>query len=393
MRVAIVHYWLVTMRGGEKVVAELCRLWPDADLFTHVIVPEKMDPAILRHRITTSFVARLPFAKTRYKAYLPLMPLALEEFDLSGYDLVISSEAGPAKGVVPPPGALHVCYVHSPMRYVWNMYHGYRGQLGPAGRLLWSPIAHYLRGWDQQTASRVDLFVANSETVAGRVRRYWGRDATVVNPPVAVGDFAPTAGHDGSYLLAGQLVGYKRADLAVEAFKRSGRRLVVIGDGEQLKDLRRIAGPTVEILGPQPFPVLRDRLARCRALVFPGEEDFGIVPVEAMASGKPIVAYGRGGALETVVEGRTGLFFDDQTPDALNAALDRFEATATDFDADAIARHAARFDASVFRERFAAVVAGAMGGDGIPKGIRAEPTKKRNYASPRLNSGLERTTR
>jgi glycosyltransferase involved in cell wall biosynthesis len=374
MRVAIVHYWLVTMRGGEKVVAELCRLWPGADLFTHVIVPERIDPEILKHRITTSFVARLPFAKTRYRTYLPLMPLALEEFDLSGYDLVISSEAGPAKGVVPAPGALHVCYVHSPMRYVWNMYHAYRAQLGGAGRLLWSPVAHYLRGWDHQTAARVDLFVANSDNVAARIRRYWGRDATVIHPPVAVGDFAPTAAHDGTYLLAGQLVGYKRADLAVEAFNRSGRRLVVIGDGEQLKDLRRSAGPTVEILGPQPFPVLRDRLARCRALVFPGEEDFGIVPVEAMASGKPVIAYGRGGALETVVEGRTGLFFHRQTPDELNAALDRFEAEATAFDPAAIARHAARFDAAIFRERFAAVVDGVVRGRSVPDAIRSDPT-------------------
>jgi glycosyltransferase involved in cell wall biosynthesis len=385
MRVAIVHYWLVTMRGGEKVVAELCRLWPDADLFTHVLVPEKIDPAILKHRIATSFIARLPFARKRYKTYLPLMPLALEEFDLSGYDLIVSSEAGPAKGVVPAPGALHVCYVHSPMRYVWNMYHGYRAQLGPVGRVLWSPIAHYLRGWDQLSAARVDLFVANSANVADRIRRYWGRDATVVHPPVAVADFTPTAAHDGTYLLAGQLVGYKRADLAVEAFNRSGRHLVVIGDGEQTKDLRRMAGPTVEILGPQPFAVLHDRLARCRALIFPGEEDFGIVPVEAMASGKPVIAYGRGGALETVVDGLTGLFFHDQTSGALNATIDRLETGADAFDPTRIAHHATRFDAALFRERFGAIVEGAMAGRRVRDGIDPYPDLKPSFVERRVS--------
>jgi len=360
MKIAIVHYWLVSMRGGEKVVAELCRLYPEADLFTHVVVPEKLDPVILRHRIETSFISRLPFARKRYKAYLPLMPMALEQFDLSGYDLIISSEAGPAKGVVPDPDAVHVCYVHSPMRYLWNMYHSYRGELSGPGRLLWAPLSHYLRNWDAATATRVDRFVANSANVAARIRRYWGRNADIIHPPVDVTAFEPAATDDGFYLLAGQLVGYKRADLAVEAFNATGRPLVVIGDGEQLPRLRRMAGPNVRILGPQPFPVLRDHMMRCRALLFPGEEDFGIVPVEAMACGKPVIAYGRGGALETVVDGLSGLFFHEQTPEALNAAVDRLERVQANFRPDRIARHAAQFDAAIFRERFRRTVEMAL---------------------------------
>lgn len=360
MRVAIVHYWLVTMRGGEKVVAELCRLYPQADIFTHVVDPDAMDPAILRHRIETSFVARLPGARKRYKAYLPLMPLALEQFDLSGYDLVISSEAGPAKGVMAPADALHVCYVHSPMRYVWSHYREYARGLSAPGRLLWAPVAHYLRSWDAASAARVDRFAANSAAVAARIRRAWGRDAEVVHPPVDASAFAPSDEHDGSYLVAGQLVGYKRADLAVEAANRTGRRLVVLGGGEELERIRRTAGPTVEVLGPQPFSVLRERLMRCRALLFPGEEDFGIVPLEAMACGKPVIAFGRGGALETVAEGRTGLFFREQTADALIDALDRFEAEPGRFRPEPIARHAAAFDAPVFRRRFAAFVDRAL---------------------------------
>ena len=219
---------------------------------------------------------------------------------------------------------------------------------------------------------RVDSFVANSGNVARRIRRYYGRTSEVVFPPVEVDAFTPTRGHDGFYLLAGQLVGYKRADLAVEAFNRSGRPLVVIGAGEQLEHLRRIAGPNVQVLGPQPFASLRDHYARCRALIFPGEEDFGIVPVEAMASGKPVIAYGRGGALETVVEGRTGLFFHRQTVDDLNEAVARFEAAERRFSVDEIAAHARTFDASVFRREMEAVIARALAQNQLP-GIPLAP--------------------
>lgn len=307
MRVAIIHYWLVGMRGGEKVLEALCRMYPEADIFTHVAVPEVLSEDLRRHTIRTSFIAKLPRAARMYKSYLPLMPLALEQLDLKGYDLIISSESGPAKGIIPPEGAVHLCYCHSPMRYIWNMYHDYRRTAGPLARVAMPLLTHYLRTWDESSAARVDRFVANSSTVAGRIRRYYRRKSTIVHPPVDVSAFAPVAPDlvGDYYLMVGELVRYKRPDIAVRAFNATKRRLVVIGGGEMLAELRALAGPTVQVLGSQPFAALRHHYARARALIFPGEEDFGIVPVEAMASGRPVIAYGRGGATETVVAGRT----------------------------------------------------------------------------------------
>lgn len=354
MRVAIVHYWLVGMRGGEKVLEHMLRLFPQADIFTHVYAPDAVSELIRSRRVTTSFIDRLPAARRRYRSYLPLMPMALEQLDLRGYDLILSSESGPAKGVIPPPESAHLCYCHSPMRYLWNMFHDYRERAGPLTRLMMPPLAHYLRNWDAVSAQRVDRFAANSHTVARRVRRYYGRDADVVNPPVDVADFERASDLDDAWLMAGELIGYKRPDLAVEAFNRMGRRLVVIGGGEMLEPLRRMAGPTVEVLGPQPFAELRRRYARCRALIFPGEEDFGLVPVEAMASGRPVIAYGRGGATETVVDGRTGLFFHEPSVEALIEAVRR--ADRVDFDPAACVEQASRFSPQNFATRLTRVV-------------------------------------
>jgi glycosyltransferase involved in cell wall biosynthesis len=350
MKVAIVHYWLVGMRGGEKVIEALCELFPQADLFTHVHVPGALSPSIAAHRVQTSFIASLPQAAKRYKSYLPLMPLALEQLDLRGYDLIISSESGPSKGIIPPAGAVHVCYCHSPMRYIWNMFHDYRERSGFVTRLLMPPLSHYLRTWDAVSASRVHEFAANSKTVARRLQTYYRRDATVIYPPVDTDAFeqVPPEAVEDYFLMVGELVPYKRPDLAVEAFNRSGKKLVVIGGGEMLPKIRSRAGPNVTVLGPQPFEVLRHHYARCKALVFPGEEDFGIVPVEAMASGRPVVAYRKGGATETVLDGVTGVFFDRQTVDELIEACERCEATA--FSPAAITGHARSFG----EDRFAA---------------------------------------
>jgi glycosyltransferase involved in cell wall biosynthesis len=350
-KVAIVHYWLVGMRGGEKVIEALCRLYPDADIFTHVHVPAAMSAVLGRHRITTSFISRLPMAPRLYQRYLPLMPLALEQLDLRGYDLIISSESGPAKGIVPPPGSVHICYCHSPMRYVWNMFHEYRDRSGLITRLLMPMLAHYIRNWDAISATRVDHFIANSQTVAARIKRYYRRDAEVIFPPVDVDAFQvlPPGQIGDFHLMVGELVRYKRPELAVEAFNRSGRPLVVIGGGEMLGELRALARANVTIMGPQPFNVLKDHYARCRALIFPGEEDFGIVPVEAMASGRPVIAYGRGGATETVIEGVTGTFFETQTVEAIEAAVERLSAMS--LDPPAIAAHARRFSADEFARR------------------------------------------
>lgn len=347
MRVALIHYWLVNSRGGEKVLEALCDLFPDADIFTHVYDPGSVSAKIRAHRIHTTFIDRLPGARKHYQKYLPLMPMALENLDLREYDLVVSSESGPAKGVLVAPQALHLCYCHTPMRYIWDLYHDYRATAGRFTRLAMPPVAHYLRNWDVQTAARVDHFIANSSTVAGRIHRIYRRPSRIIHPPVEVDAFAPGATED-FYLVAGQLVPYKRAELAVEACNSLRRRLVVIGGGPQLKELRRLAGPTVSVLGPQPFDVLRDHYSRCRALLFPGEEDFGIVPVEAMASGRPVIALGKGGALDTVVDGLSGLFFDRSTVQGLMEAILRFEGCESRFDPQAIAGHARQFDRSQF---------------------------------------------
>jgi glycosyltransferase involved in cell wall biosynthesis len=343
MKVAIVHYWLVGMRGGEKVVEALAEMYPQADIFTHVYVPEMISEKIREHRIIPTFINALPRASKMYKTYLPLMPLALEQCDLRGYDLVISSESGPAKGVIPPAEALHVCYCHTPMRYIWNMYHDYRDGAGRVTRMMMPALSHYLRMWDVSTAARVDSFVANSQTVAKRIRRYYGADSVVIHPPVDTNSFsiAPPPELEDYYLMAGELVSYKRPDLAVRAFNELKLKLVVIGGGDMLGEVRRLAGPTVTVLGAQPFDVLRRHYAKCRALIFPGEEDFGMVPVEAMASGRPVIAFGRGGAVETVAKGLSGVFFAEQTLESISLAvkaLDKIE-----IDPAKIAAHAERF--------------------------------------------------
>ena len=351
IKIAIIHYWLLGMRGGERVLEALCEMYPQADIFTHVYAPEMVSDRIRQHRIIPTFVNSLPRATRMYKAYLPLMPLALEQLDLRGYDLIISSESGPAKGVIAPPEALHVCYCHTPMRYIWNMYHDYRQSAGWVARHMMPPLAHYLRMWDVTSAARVDSFVANSAAVAARIRRFYAADATVIHPPVDTSAFCPAAPSEiGDYfLMVGELVSYKKPDLAVRAFNELKLPLVVIGGGEMLDEIRRLAGPTVKIMGSQPSDVLKQHYARCRALIFPGEEDFGMVPVEAMASGRPVIAYGRGGALETVTTGLSGIFFEKQTVEDIASAIGRL--SELEIDPQRIAAHATRFGRDQFLQK------------------------------------------
>lgn len=356
LKVAIIHYWFVSQRGGEKVVEELCNIFPNADIFTLVLDPSDISPQLSSRKVYTSFINRLPFSKRWYKYFLPLMPISLEQFDLRGYDLVISSESGPAKGVLTSPDTLHVCYCHTPMRYVWDMYHGYMSNFGLIKKIIMAPLIHYIRIWDRLSADRVDYFVANSANVSRRIAKHYRREAEVVYPPVATDDFFISDRHEDFYLVVGQLVGYKRVDLAVKAFTRSGKRLVIIGDGEEMRNLRAIAGRNVDFLGRQPLEVLRDHYSRCKALVFPGEEDFGIVPVEAMASGRPVIAYGKGGALETVVEGKTGIFFHEQTEKALMDAVARFEGMLGQFQPEEIRAHAINFGQTRFQSEILKVI-------------------------------------
>ena len=356
MRVALIHYWLVHWRGGEKALRAIADIFPGADIITHVYDKTLTQREFPGRRIRTTFIAKLPFAQRHYQKYLPLMPLALEQLDLRGYDLVISNESGPAKGVIVDPHTQHLCYCLSPMRYLWDMYPDYRENAGAITRAAMAPMFHYVRMWDQISAQRVDRYIAISRFVAARISKYYRRHADVIYPPVSVDDFAISSSREDFYLSVGQLVAYKRADLMVEAFNLLGKRLVIIGEGELMPKLRRMAKSNIQLLGRQPFEVIRDHYARCKALVFPGTEDFGIVPVEAMASGKPVIAFAAGGALDTVIDGRTGLLFPEQTPHGLIAAIRRFEEIGDSFDPVAIRAHAEQFSTARFTEQFRACV-------------------------------------
>ena len=354
VKVALVHHWLVGMRGGEKVLEVLCDLYPDADIFTLVCNPDAISEKLKRHRITTSFLQKIGGVR-HYQKMLPLMPYALESFDLTGYDLIISIESGPAKGIIPGPDATHICYCNSPMRYIWDLYPQYRAAAGPLTRAFMSLTAPSLRQWDVSTSHRVDHFISNSAYVARRVEKYYRRTSHVVHPPVNLSRFSPIREPGDYYLCAGQITPYKKIEIAVEACTRMGRRLVVIGSGAG-PALKQLAGPTVEFLGAVDDATMTHHFAHCKALLFPGVEDFGIVPLEVMASGRPVIAFGKGGALETVIEGRTGLFFHEQSTDGMLDAIGRFEAVAGSFQSDVMHSHAATFDTGVFRTRLAVLI-------------------------------------
>ena len=328
-RVALVHHWLVTLRGGERVLEALAELFPDADIFTLVCDEARMAPVFSGHRIRTSPLQRLPLATRWYPHYLPLFPWATERLDLRGYPLVISSDAATMKGVRTDPGAVHICYCHTPMRYVWSGYETYLRAGGFLARAALPALAPWLRGWDYEAAQHVSHFVANSHTVAERIRHYYGRESTVIHPPVDTDYFQPSPGgeRDDSYLVVSQLVPYKRVDLAVEAFNRCGKQLLVIGEGSERRNLERRARANIRFLGAQPRNVLREAMQRTRALIFPGEEDFGIIMGEALACGTPVIAFRRGGASEIVTGGETGVLFEDQTADSLLDGIARFEGT------------------------------------------------------------------
>ena len=360
MKVAIVHFALLYMSGAEKVLEALCELYPEADIFTHVYDPSKVSERINNHRVKTTFIQKLPGAHKHYKSYLPLMPYALEQLDLSGYDLIISGESGPTKGVVPPPDSLHVCYCHSPMRYVWDMNHEYTDRKSALLKPFYAYFIHKLKIWDYTTAGRVDLFIANSSFVQKRIKKYYRREALVLSPPVDADEFE-IAGRTGDfYLWLGRFVDYKRADLAIHAFNKLKKKLVMIGSSEASSSFREMAGDNIEILGFQPFQEIKAKLSQCKALIFPGIEDAGIVPIEAMASGRPVIAYNKGGLKDTVKEGLTGIFFDEQTPESLEEAVLRFEEQEDMFDPSAIKAHAAAYNKESFKNRFKEIVEGAL---------------------------------
>jgi glycosyltransferase involved in cell wall biosynthesis len=358
MRVALVHDWLTGMRGGEKVLAALCELHPEAELFTLLHVPGSVSRAIEARKVHTSFVQQLPLSASKYRWYLPLFPAAIEQFDLDGFDLVISSSHCAAKAVIPRGGARHISYCHSPMRYAWDQFDAYFGPARAgafASRWIYRPILARLARWDAATEQRVHRFVANSHYVAGRIRRYYNRQATIVYPPADTAFFHPDATTPGHhFLIVSALVPYKRIEMAMDACARVGAPLRIVGDGPSRTELERRAGGNVEFVGRASDDEIRDEYRRAAAVLLPGEEDFGIVPVEAQACGRPVVALGRGGVLETVIDGETGVLVPEPTVDAFAAGLER--AARTRFDRARLRANAERFSRDRHLEQMRAVI-------------------------------------
>ena len=372
MKIAIIHDWLTGMRGGEKCLEVLCKLYPSADIFTLLHIPGKVSPVIESHRIHTSFIQNLLFAESKYRYYLPLMPFAIETFDLKEYDLILSSSHCVAKSVKPGRNSLHICYCHTPMRYIWDQFDQYFGK----GKSSWFAatamkfIRGWLQRWDVRTSRRVNHFIANSRHVQKRIKKYYNQEATIIHPPVDTELFTPdrSEGKEDYFLIVSAFAPYKRLDLAVDAFNQLNLPFFVIGEGQDGKRLKEMAKTNIHFEGWLDNTQIRSYFARCRAFIFCGEEDFGITLLEAQAMGRPVIALGRGGALETVVPDSqswkletgidkiatskpTGVFFYEQTPEALIKAIQHFESIESQFDANAIRTHAQKFNVSVCTER------------------------------------------
>jgi glycosyltransferase involved in cell wall biosynthesis len=360
MRIAIVHHWLISQGGGERVVEALALMFPEADIFTLVASPKGIPKALQDRHITQSFLGQFPCSAKIYRHLLPLYPLAVEQLDLREYDLVISSDAGPMKGVITAPGAIHICYCHSPMRYVWNKYRDYSNELTGPAKYIFTLSAHYVRNWDFSAAQRVTHFIANSNNVAARIQQYYARESAVIYPPVDTSKGTLVDTVSDHYLAVGRLVAYKRLDLVIAACNRLGRKLRIIGVGPEEKHLRSIAGRTIEFLGEVDGATLWKEYAHCRALLFAAEEDFGMVPVEAQSCGRPVIAYGKGGALEsiaqpegTVVEGlASGILFSSQSVHAISNAITDFESREWQFHPQAIRDWAQQFNSEHFTNKF-----------------------------------------
>ena len=360
MKTAVVHEWLVTHAGSERVVEQILHLYPEADLYSLVeFLPDALQNFIQHKPVKTSFLQRLPFANPHFRQYLPLMPLAIEQFDLSDYDLILSSNHAVAKGVLTRADQLHICYVHTPIRYAWDLQQEYlrgaRLQKGLRGKIT-QLVLHYLRLWDLATANRVDYFVANSRYVAQRVWKTYRRPAQVIYPPVAVDRFQLSDQREDFYFTLSRFVPYKRVDLIVSAFNRLGLPIVVVGDGSDWKRVKAMARPNVQILHHQPESVVVDYMQRCKAFVYAAAEDFGITLVEAQAAGAPVITYGKGGASESVIPGKTGLFFSEQTVESLMEAVKLFETGAYSFKPEHLRQNAEQFSPQHFRQQYSRLV-------------------------------------
>jgi glycosyltransferase involved in cell wall biosynthesis len=350
MKVAIVHDYLTQYGGAERVLDQFIKIFPGAPIDTSSFNPKVMPSWYQDLDIKTSFVNKLPFSKQKHQAFLPLYPLAFENFDFTGYDLVLSDSSAFAKGIITPESTCHICYVHSPARFLWDSI-GYaqKESIGRFSRLFLAPMVSRMRVWDRISADRVEYYISTSKVIKNKVRKYYGRESTIIPPPVKMDNFILDDKVEDYYLILMRLVGWKRPDIVVKACSEAGLPLVVVGDGREEKVLRQIAGPTVKFVGRANDEQMQSLYAKCRAFILPSEEDFGITPLEAMASGRPVIAYGRGGALDTVIPGVTGEFFYEQTADALLAQLKQFDPSK--YDSRKIRAHAANFDEQVFRRK------------------------------------------
>lgn len=372
MKVAIVHDWITGMRGGERVLEALCELYPEADIYTLVHVKGSVSETIEKHKIFTSFLQKFPQVEKKYRYYLPLMPLAIQSFKLKDYDLVISSSHCVAKGIIPNKEALHICYCYTPMRYIWDLYEDYfgKGRSSLPVKIAMRIIRPFLKRWDMKTSKRVDYFVAISTFIADRIKRTYGRESVVIYPPVETvkledgnlklektGNLKQKEEKEEKkefYLIVSAFAPYKRIDIAIGAFNTLGYKLKIVGTGQEEKKLKSIAKDNIEFLGWCSDAEIKEYYHQCKVLVFPGEEDFGIVPVEAMASGKPVIAYGKGGAKETVVDGKTGILFSPQSEEELIKAIKTCENIA--WNPKEIAASVERFSVSRFKEEIATYV-------------------------------------
>ncbi len=370
MKVALVHDYLNQMGGAERVVMALHEIYPDAPIYTSIYDPKLVDPAFRKMDIRTSFMQKFPMVTKHHQPYLPFYPFAMESLDLRGYDLVLSSSSAFGKGVITRPETMHICYCHTPMRWCWN-YEEYveREQLGKMARRILPFLITGLRSWDQTSSMRVDHFIANSPVIAERIQKYYRRDAVVIPPPVEASRFTfdPTIQPEDYFLIVSRLIPYKRIDLAIEACNRLRLPLVIIGSGRDLERLKKLAGPTIRFMGRLSDQEVLSYYARCRAFLFPGEEDFGITPLEAQASGRPVIAYGVGGALASVVDGVTGVFFKKQTVESLAEVLATFNEQR--YDRQVIRSHALEYDMPRFHRRIQQFIEAKMS-EGKPKELR-----------------------
>jgi len=356
MKIALIHEWLTIMGGSENVLKAIYEIYP-SPIYTLVKDQTSLKETVFKDaEIYTSFINKLPKAKTKYRNYLPFFPLAIEQFDLSGYDVIISSSHAVAKGVIVNSNQIHICYCHTPIRYAWDLYHQYireaglnRGLKGKIAKL----ILHYIRIWDYTTANRVDYFISNSQYTANRIKKIYNKNATVIYPPVNVYKFTLKKEKEDFYITASRMVPYKKIDLIVEAFSNMpDKRLIVIGDGPDFKKIHAKTAKNITLLGYQPFEVLKEYMQRARAFIFAAEEDFGIVPVEAQACGTPVIAYGKGGALETIIQNKTGIFFKEQNVQSLIKAVKEFENLKYNFNPEEIRKNSERFSVDRFKREF-----------------------------------------